>query len=151
MVPDPRLVLRTAEVHISRSMRKALKTSDWTSATTMTLMQSSIIALSVERGGREAGTWITEAMIDAYLRLHELGLAHPVEVRRTVNLLEASTVFCWETCSSENQCSLAGKRLEGGIHSEHRAATIRISNSLTVRSRTPSALAGRRLNVTRRL
>ena len=45
--PDPRLVLRTAEVHISRSMRKALKTSDWTLATTMTLMQSFIIALAL--------------------------------------------------------------------------------------------------------
>ena len=30
--------------------------------------------------GRQGGTWITPAMLDAYTRLHELGFAHSVEV-----------------------------------------------------------------------
>ena len=85
--PDPRLVLRTAEVHISRSMRKALKNSDWTLSYDDDFNAVIHHCANVDRGGREAGTWITEAMQDAYLRLHELGLAHSVEVREGGHLV----------------------------------------------------------------
>jgi leucyl/phenylalanyl-tRNA--protein transferase len=40
----------------------------------------------VERPG-QAGTWITEEMISAYLRLHELGLSHSAEAWREGELL----------------------------------------------------------------
>lgn len=85
--PDPRLVLRTAEVHISRSMRKTLKNSDWTLSYDDDFDAVIHHCAHVDRGGREAGTWITEAMQDAYLRLHQLGLAHSVEVREDGQLV----------------------------------------------------------------
>ncbi len=79
--PDPRLVMRTAEVHISRSMRKALKTNDWTLSYNDDFSAVIHYCASVDRSGPDAGTWITEAMQGAYIRLYELGLAHSVEVR----------------------------------------------------------------------
>ncbi len=33
-----------------------------------------------KRDGQMGGTWITETMVEAYCRLHELGYAHSVEV-----------------------------------------------------------------------
>ena len=85
--PDPRLVLRSAKVRISRSMRKALKTSDWTLSYDDDFNAVIHHCACVDRGGRETGTWITEAMQDAYLRLHKLGVAHSVEVREHGHLV----------------------------------------------------------------
>ncbi len=85
--PDPRLVVRTARVHISRSMRKALKANDWTLSYDDDFDAVIHHCASVDRGGRETGTWITEAMKGAYLRLHELGLAHSVEVKEHAQLV----------------------------------------------------------------
>ena len=79
--PDPRLVLRTADVHISRSMRKSLKTNNWTLRYDDDFDAVIHHCANVDRGGQEAGTWITEDMQLAYLELHRLGLAHSVEVR----------------------------------------------------------------------
>ena len=50
--PDPRLVLRTAEVHISRSMRKTLKSSDWTLSYDDDFDAVIHHCASVERGSR---------------------------------------------------------------------------------------------------
>lgn len=74
--PDPRMVLFPPELHISRSMRKFLAHN------TCELRSDSAFAAVMQAcaTARPGGTWITDSMLDAYQRLHELGHAHSVEV-----------------------------------------------------------------------
>ena len=76
--PDPRTILFTDRIKISRSLRKTIKqglftvTVDWAFATVLQ-------QCSAPRSGQPPGTWITPAIARAYLRLHELGHAHSLE------------------------------------------------------------------------
>ncbi|MDC7221690.1 MAG: leucyl/phenylalanyl-tRNA--protein transferase [Spirochaetales bacterium] len=78
---DPRFVLYPRNVRISRSMKKILKKREYT----MTLDRDFPAVIghckSIRRKG-QGGTWITDEMERAYLRLHEEGYAHSVEVWR---------------------------------------------------------------------
>ncbi|MEL6448108.1 MAG: leucyl/phenylalanyl-tRNA--protein transferase [Pseudomonadota bacterium] len=76
--PDPRMVLRPAEFHASRSLRRTLRRGDW-SFTTNRDFEGVIDACAESRPGQE-GTWITPAMRRAYIDLHQAGWAHSVEV-----------------------------------------------------------------------
>ena len=76
--PDPRMILYVSEVHVSRSLHKAIKGNRFR----VTLDQA---FRDVVRGCADArrdheGTWITPAMEEAYVRLAELGHGHSVEV-----------------------------------------------------------------------
>ena len=75
--PDPRTVLFPAELHIGRSLRKTLRRRPYT-VTADTAFARVIEACGEPRAG-QPGTWITEEMRQAYLALHELGLAHSIE------------------------------------------------------------------------
>jgi len=75
--PDPRLVLFPAKLHISRSMRQVLKRKIF-SVTYDCCFRNVIMACRISRRA-EGETWITEAMVDAYCRLHDQGIAHSVE------------------------------------------------------------------------
>jgi leucyl/phenylalanyl-tRNA--protein transferase len=75
--PDPRGVLRTEDVHVSRSLRRTLRSSGW--MTTVDLAFPAVVANCADRP-EETGTWITSSMERAYRRLHELGWAHSLEV-----------------------------------------------------------------------
>jgi leucyl/phenylalanyl-tRNA---protein transferase len=79
--PDPRFVLFPDRLTISRSMRGLLK-KNYLTVTFDTCFREVVAACQETRQGREEGTWITAAMMAAYIRLHELGLAHSVEVWR---------------------------------------------------------------------
>ncbi|WP_313516985.1 leucyl/phenylalanyl-tRNA--protein transferase [Pseudomonas sp.] len=76
--PDPRTVLPPAEVHVSRSLAKVLRQQRYR----VSFDQDFVGVLQGCAGPRaySDGTWITEPMQQAYLRLHELGYAHSVEV-----------------------------------------------------------------------
>jgi leucyl/phenylalanyl-tRNA--protein transferase len=77
--PDPRCVLFPGELHVSRSMQKLLRKNRF--RVSLDTGFSSVIdgcRTAPRRGQR--GTWITGAMRDAYVELHELGFAHSVEV-----------------------------------------------------------------------
>ena len=76
--PDPRMVLFPAELKISRSLRRRLKRPDYR-VRLDTAFAEVIDACAAPRGDG-AGTWITAAMRRAYVRLHELGWCHSVEV-----------------------------------------------------------------------
>jgi leucyl/phenylalanyl-tRNA--protein transferase len=93
--PDPRLVLFPRELKISRSLRQVIRrgqfdvTVDGAFREVMTtcgeLRRGSVGAGGRTQAGDNAqggGTWITLDMIEAYCKLHELGLAHSVECRR---------------------------------------------------------------------
>lgn len=76
--PDPRLILDPRKIHLSRSLRR-----DWRRhppRLTMDSAFSAVVRACAEPRGSNQGTWITAAMHDAYLELHQLGFAHSVEV-----------------------------------------------------------------------
>ncbi len=75
--PDPRMVLFPAELHVTRSMRKTMRSGRF-DVTADRDFEQVIMACRQPRRG-EAGTWITTQMVDAYLRLHRAGYAHSVE------------------------------------------------------------------------
>lgn len=76
--PQPRAVLRPAEFHASKSLRKFLKATDWRVECDLRFEQV-IDACAAPSPGREE-TWISDDMKAAYLELHRLGYAHSVEV-----------------------------------------------------------------------
>ncbi|BAW81052.1 leucyl/phenylalanyl-tRNA/protein transferase [Candidatus Nitrosoglobus terrae] len=75
--PDPRMVLFPEKLHISRSLQKQLRRETYQ----VTLDQdflSVIQACASSRSVRE-GTWITPEIKNAYLYLHQMGIAHSAE------------------------------------------------------------------------
>jgi leucyl/phenylalanyl-tRNA--protein transferase len=75
--PDPRMVLFTAELHVSRSLRKVLRSGRFT-VTFDTAFRDVMRGCAEPRDGQE-GTWITPAMVHAYTQLSVLGYAHSAE------------------------------------------------------------------------
>lgn len=77
--PDPRAVLFPEKLHVPRSLQKRLRQNRFT-ATLDTCFQQVMEECAGPRPQYpEGGTWITDDMLDAYTRLHELGYAHSVE------------------------------------------------------------------------
>ncbi len=76
--PDPRTVLYPEELHISRSLRKKLRQGIF-SVTFDRAFREVIEGCAAPRSYAD-GTWITATMQNAYMRLHQLGIAHSVEV-----------------------------------------------------------------------
>jgi leucyl/phenylalanyl-tRNA--protein transferase len=72
--PDPRAIFEMDGLHISRRMARTLRSGKLRCTINEAFGQ-------VVRGcaARQEGTWITPDMIEAYGRLHRLGLAHSVE------------------------------------------------------------------------
>lgn len=75
--PDPRMVLRPADLLVSRSLRRTLRAGRLR-VTIDRSFPGVIHACAAPRRGA-AGTWITEDMFDAYCRLFAEGHAHSVE------------------------------------------------------------------------
>ncbi len=76
--PDPRLVLLPEELKISRSLRQTMKKGGF-NVTVDTAFDSVIRNCAAVQRGNDGGTWITDEMIEAYIRLHHSGYAHSVE------------------------------------------------------------------------
>jgi len=76
--PDPRLVLDPRELHVPRSLAKVLKRGTYEIRWDTAFAQVMERCATVSRRGQD-GTWITEDMLAAYVRLHELGWAHSAE------------------------------------------------------------------------
>lgn len=83
--PDPRTVLFPDRIHISRSLRKALKKGGF--QVSMDRDFSAVIGQCARLSATRTGTWITPDMSQAYRRLHQLGWAHSVEVWRDEQLI----------------------------------------------------------------
>ncbi len=76
--PAPRLVLFPEDFHLPRRLARTMRQK----TLTVTVDQSFadvITACGELRRKSGEGTWITEDMLTAYIRLHELGFAHSVE------------------------------------------------------------------------
>jgi leucyl/phenylalanyl-tRNA---protein transferase len=78
--PDPRFVLRPDELHASRTMVRILRRGRFELSLDRDFPA---VIRSCARSPRpgQRGTWITGGMIDAYVELHRLGLAHSAEAR----------------------------------------------------------------------
>lgn len=71
--PDPRGVLPSGALRVSRSLRRSLRRYEVRVDTAF----ADVVDACADR--RRRGAWITTPIRDAYVRLHELGWAHSVE------------------------------------------------------------------------
>lgn len=76
--PDPRMVLETGDMHVSRSLRRRLRKRDY--QVTMDRAFHEVLRHCASPREDQAGTWLLPPMIRAYGRLHDSGYAHSVEV-----------------------------------------------------------------------
>ena len=76
--PDPRLVLYPSRLRISRSLKKLIRKHSYT--ITIDRDFPAVIAQCGITREDSAGTWITAEMEAAYIKLHQLGHAHSVEI-----------------------------------------------------------------------
>ena len=84
--PDPRLLLFTDELKVSRSLSQTLKKEVF--SVTMDRAFEEVIRNCAAAPRKDVeGTWITEEMIEAYCALHRSGYAHSVECRREGRLV----------------------------------------------------------------
>lgn len=74
--PDPRTIIEPSRLVVSRSMRRVLRRGEF-SVSYNRAFERVMRACGDER---KEGTWILPEMLDAYVRLHELGHAHSIEV-----------------------------------------------------------------------
>ncbi len=101
--PDPRFVLFPEKLKVSKSMKQVLKKSDFTVTVNQDFM-GVIKACSLAKREGQSGTWITDAMVQAYIKLHQLGYAKSVEVWQEEELVGGlygldldNGVFCGES------------------------------------------------------
>ncbi|MDD2048343.1 leucyl/phenylalanyl-tRNA--protein transferase [Pseudomonas putida] len=83
--PDPRTVLFPDELHVSRSLRKFIRQGHYQ----VSFDQDFAAVINACAAPRDYadGTWITDSMQAAYLKLHQQGFAHSVEVRQDGELV----------------------------------------------------------------
>ena len=75
--PDPRMVLFPGELHVSRTLRRMIKSRKFT--VTLDRAFNEVMQGCAGPRANPVGTWITGDMMRAYARLAELGHAHSVE------------------------------------------------------------------------
>jgi leucyl/phenylalanyl-tRNA--protein transferase len=73
--PDPRMILLPDQLRVSRSLRKAIRDQSFEIRLDGDFEAVIRACARTPRDGQD-GTWITDEMVDAYLRLFELGCAH---------------------------------------------------------------------------
>jgi leucyl/phenylalanyl-tRNA---protein transferase len=76
--PDPRAVFELDGLHVSRRLRRRLRSGEF--HVTRDRDFAAVIRGCATAGNRKGNTWLTPAMIAAYRQLHELGHAHSIEV-----------------------------------------------------------------------
>lgn len=76
--PDPRFVLFPSELKVSKSMKPLLNGNKFQFKTNTAFKEVIGNCKTISREGQK-GTWITNAVKDAYIDLHEKGIAHSAE------------------------------------------------------------------------
>ena len=83
--PDPRAVLPPERLHISKSLRKRLKSGRY--RVTADRAFTEVVAGCAAPRAHQPGTWITPRMASSYAALAKLGFAHSVETWRDDELV----------------------------------------------------------------
>lgn len=82
--PDPRCVVFPNKVHISRSLKKAIRKHEYDLSFDQCFEE---VIEHCARGEEHSGGWITDEMKDAYSSLAAQGIAHSIEVWRDKSLI----------------------------------------------------------------
>jgi leucyl/phenylalanyl-tRNA--protein transferase len=76
--PNPRLILNLDDFKVSKSLKKTINKNIFEVKFDINFAQTMIECAKIKREGQD-GTWINEAMIEAYCKLFDLGFAHSFE------------------------------------------------------------------------
>jgi leucyl/phenylalanyl-tRNA--protein transferase len=99
--PDPRGVLPVDQLHINRSLQKAIKSTSLRISINTAFMQVVSECAAPRRYSED--TWITHEFMQSYAILHDMGRAHSVEVWNNDQLvgglygLSIGKLFCGES------------------------------------------------------
>ncbi len=77
--PDPRFVLFPQKLHLGKKFRSFMKKQNWHMRLDHDFAKVISCCAAMPRRGQN-GTWITDNMQQAYIKLYELGFAHSCEV-----------------------------------------------------------------------
>lgn len=75
--PDPRAIFELDQFHVSRRLARTMRSGRF-----RVTHDNDFAGVIAGCADREEGTWITPEMIEGYIRLHQQGHAHSVEVWR---------------------------------------------------------------------
>lgn len=104
--PEERMVLFLNEVRISKSTRNILNRGIFNVTYNEAFVDVIKNCQEIKRSG-QLGTWITDEMLEAYTKLHELGYAKSVEVWQDNKLvgglygIDLGHIFCGESMFSK--------------------------------------------------
>lgn len=101
--PDPRFVLFPKDLKVSKSMKQVLKKGHF-EVTTNKAFKAVIENCALAKRDGQLGTWISDDMLEAYQKLHQLGYAKSIEVWQDGELVGglygiaiSNDVFCGES------------------------------------------------------
>lgn len=120
--PNPRMVLFFDELVVSKSMRNILNRNAFKITFNKSFREVISNCKKIKRNDQN-GTWITDEMVEAYVKLHELGVAKSVEVWQDDKLvgglygIDLGAIFCGESMFSK-------------VSNASKAAFIALANSL---------------------
>ena len=83
--PAPRMVLYPDELHVSRTLRKAMRNRGYEVSVDMAF--DSVIRACAAPREDATGTWLVPEMIDSYTSLHTAGHAHSIEAWQAGELI----------------------------------------------------------------
>ncbi|OIQ37206.1 MAG: leucyl/phenylalanyl-tRNA--protein transferase [Bacteroidetes bacterium MedPE-SWsnd-G1] len=104
--PKDRMVLFPEEFIVSKSMRQVVRKNEFIVTENQAFREVIYNCKNINRK-EEFGTWITDEMQEAYIQLHEIGVAKSVEVWKNKELVgglygvEVGHVFCGESMFSK--------------------------------------------------
>lgn len=101
--PDPRFVIFPDELKVSKSMKSLLRKKPFKVTINKEFVNVISECAKAKRPGQK-GTWITDSMIGAYIKMHALGYAKSIEVWQDNELVGGlygidigNGVFCGES------------------------------------------------------
>jgi leucyl/phenylalanyl-tRNA--protein transferase len=101
--PDPRFVLHPENIKVSKSMKQVLRKKQFVVTENKAFREVIVNCAMAKREG-QLGTWITDDMVEAYIKLYELGFAKSIEVWQNDDLVGGlygidldNGVFCGES------------------------------------------------------
>ena len=104
--PDPRMVLFPKNLKISKSMKQIIRKNEFKITFNQNFTEVISNCKNMYRGN-QGGTWITNEMQQAYIKLHEKGISKSVEVWQNDELvgglygLDLGHIFCGESMFSK--------------------------------------------------
>ena len=124
--PDPRMVLFPKKLKISKSMKQIIRKNQFRATFNQNFSEVIANCKNSYREG-QGGTWITDEMEQAYINLHNFGVAKSVEVWEENELvgglygIDLGHVFCGESMFSKvsNASKFAFIQLVQKLEKEH--------------------------------